>query len=74
MTSHGVPEPLGFRFREEDGAWDVLVYPPPVELVGGAHEGGVASPCFSLNLERVRAAFGRGEGRWGGRAAASPRP
>ena len=30
MTSHGVPGPLGFRFREEDGGWDVLVYPLPV--------------------------------------------
>jgi hypothetical protein len=59
MTSHGVPGPLGFRFREEDGAWDVLVYPVPVELVGGAHDGGVVSPCFSLDLERVRSAFSR---------------
>ena len=30
MTSHGVPGPLGFRYLDEDGAWDVLVYPLPV--------------------------------------------
>jgi hypothetical protein len=59
MTSHGVPGPLGFRYREEDGAWDVLVHPLPVELVGGAHDGGVVSPCFALDLEQVRSAFTR---------------
>jgi hypothetical protein len=59
MTSHGIPGPLGLRYREEDGAWDVLVYPLPVELVGGAHDGGVVSPCFSLDLEQVRSAFAR---------------
>ena len=58
-TSQGVPGPLGFRYSEEDGFWDVLVYPLPVELVGGAHDGGVVSPCFSLDLEEVRAAFTR---------------
>ena len=58
-TSQGVPGPLGFRYGEEDGFWDVLVYPLPVELVGGAHDGGVVSPCFSLDLEEVRAAFTR---------------
>ncbi len=58
-TSHGVPGPLGFRYDEEDGSWDVLVYPLPVELVGGAHDGGVVSPCFFLDLEQVRSAFTR---------------
>jgi hypothetical protein len=32
-----------------------------VELVGGAHDGGLVSPGFSLDLERVRAAFERVE-------------
>jgi len=38
MTSHAVPSPLGLRDREEEGAWEVLVYPLPVNLVGGPHD------------------------------------
>jgi hypothetical protein len=49
--------PLGLRYREEDGSWEVWVYPTPVELVGGAHDGEVVLPGFSLDLEQLRAAF-----------------
>ncbi len=59
MTAHGAPGLLGFRYHEEEGLWEVLLYPLPVELVGGAHDGGLVSPGFSLDLERVRAAFAR---------------
>src|SRR5262249_51757868 len=59
MTSHGVPGPVGFRFRQDDGMWEGLVYPLPVELVGGAHDGGVVAPGFSLDVEGLRAAFAR---------------
>jgi hypothetical protein len=59
MTAHGVPGPLGLRYREEDGAWEVLVYQLPVELVGGRHDGEVVSPGFSVDLEAVRSAFTR---------------
>lgn len=58
-TSHGVPGPLGFRYREEGGAWEVLVYPWPVELVGGAHDGSMVALCFSLDVEQIRSAFTR---------------
>jgi hypothetical protein len=59
ITAHGVPGRLGLRYREEDGCWDVLVYPLPVELVGGRHDGEVVSPGFSVDLEAVRSAFTR---------------
>ena len=39
--------------------WDVLVYALPVEMVGGAHDGGLATPGFSLDLQSLRAAFAR---------------
>jgi hypothetical protein len=58
MTAQA-PGPLGFRYGEEEGAWEVLVYPLPVEMVGGAHDGGVVSPGFSLDLEGLRSLFGR---------------
>src|SRR3954469_12780634 len=59
MTAHGMPGRLGVRFREDEGAWEVLVYELPVELVGGRHDGEVVSPGFSLDLEAVRSAFTR---------------
>ena len=45
MEAHA-PVPMGLRYREEDGDWEVLVYPLPVELIGGAHDGGVVVPGF----------------------------
>src|SRR5262249_46277330 len=58
---HGMPGRLGLRYREEEGAWEVLVYQVPVELVGGRHDGEVVSPGFTLDLEQVRSAFTRVE-------------
>jgi hypothetical protein len=49
--------PLGLRYAEEDGFWELTVYPTPVELVGGARDGAVVAPWFSLDLEQLRAAF-----------------
>jgi hypothetical protein len=51
--------PLGFRYVEEDEFWEVVVYPTPVELLGGTHDGAVVAPSFSLDLEGLRAAFDR---------------
>src|SRR5262245_57080787 len=49
--------PLGYRYREEDGFWEIWIYPTPVELVGGAHDGAVVAPDFSLDLEELRSFF-----------------
>jgi hypothetical protein len=49
--------PLGLRYRVEDGFWEVWVYPTPVELVGGAFDGKVVAPGFTLDLEEMRSAF-----------------
>src|SRR4051794_20126959 len=54
-----MPGRLGVRYREDEGAWEVLVYELPVEMVGGRHDGEVVSPGFSLDLEAVRSAFTR---------------
>jgi len=59
MTSESAPGPLGFRHYEDDGCWIVHVYPRPVELVGGAVDGEVVAPGFSLDLEELRALFDR---------------
>lgn len=49
--------PMGFRCLEEDGFWMVLLYPTPVELLGGAHDGAVVAPGFTLDLEGLREEF-----------------
>ena len=49
--------PLAFRYGEEDGFWEVILYPTPVELVGGASDGEVVQPGFTLDLEGLRSAF-----------------
>jgi hypothetical protein len=51
--------PLGLRYREEDGCWEVLIYPTPVELVGGPQDGAVVAPGFTLDLEQLRGLFAR---------------
>lgn len=49
--------PLGLRYHEEDGFWDITIHPTPVELVGGRHDGERVSAGFSLDLEQLRSIF-----------------
>ena len=51
--------PLGYRYREDEGLWEVWVYPMPVELLGGAVDGKVVAPGYSLDLRRLPAALDR---------------
>lgn len=57
MLGHGPAVPLGLRYRQMANQWDILIYPLPVEMIGGAHDGGLAAPGFSLDLEQLRSAF-----------------
>jgi len=57
MESAGVPGPLGMQYGREDGFWQVTVFPQPVEQVGGADDGAVVSPGFTLDLEELRSIF-----------------
>ena len=41
MEAHSPTGPVGFRYREEDAIGELVVYPTPVELVGGADDGAV---------------------------------
>ncbi len=54
---HTLMGPLGFRYGEDGGLWEIMVYPTPVELSGGDVDGLVVSPGFSLELEPMLAAF-----------------
>ena len=57
MEPDSVQGPLGYRYGEEEGFWEVIVYPTPVELVGGAVDGEVVAPGFTLDLEGLRSGF-----------------
>jgi hypothetical protein len=59
VTVHGPVGELGLRYRELEKLWDLLLYPLPVEMVGGAHDGGLAAPGFSVDLGKLLAAFAR---------------
>ena len=57
VEAEGPLGPLGLRSWEEDGMWEVWVYPKPVELVGGRHDGKIVEPRFSLDLQQLREVF-----------------
>src|SRR5689334_10776033 len=59
MSANGPEGPLGLRYRQLAECWDLLLYPLPVEMIGGAHDGGLACPSFSLDLDGLRSAFTR---------------
>ena len=49
--------PLGYRWHEESGFWEIDIYPMPIELVGGAVDGAVVDPGYSLDLAALQAVF-----------------
>ena len=57
MEAHNVMGPLGFRWSEEQQFWEVIVYPTPIGLVGGATDGELVSPGFSLNVKELQSIF-----------------
>ncbi len=63
--SHAPPFKMGYHYAEDDGLWEALVYPIPVRLVGGAEDGTILSPGFSVDLRQVSSAFEEVAGlRW----------
>jgi hypothetical protein len=57
MEAHCACGPLAFRWRSEDDFWEVKVYCTPGEAVGGAEDGAVLVPGFSLDLMELMAVF-----------------
>ncbi len=49
--------PLRMRYWEEDDFWEIRIHTTPVELVGGAHDGEVVLPGFTLEVMELQAAF-----------------
>ena len=59
MMADSPTGPLGYRYGEDDGLWQIDLYPTPVELVGGAADGEVVAPGFSLDIEELLGLFDR---------------
>ena len=59
MMADELMGPLGVLYHQEGDFWEVMLYPSPVEKVGGADDGAVIHPGFALDLEGLRALFDR---------------
>ena len=57
ITADSPMGPLGYRWGEEEGFWEIDIYLTPVELVGGAVDGEIVAPDYSLDLEERRSLF-----------------
>ena len=65
MEAHDVMGPFGYRWGEEDEFWEIIVYPTPIELVGGYADGENVSPGFSLDIKELSCSFDEvAEVRW----------
>lgn len=63
IEAHSPMGYLGYRYREEEEGQeafaDLIVYPTPVELVGGSEDGAIVYPGFSFDLQSLLSAFER---------------
>ncbi len=57
MEVHCAAGPLAFRWGNEDDFWDVMIYCSPGEAVGGAEDGAILVPGFSLDLKELMSVF-----------------
>lgn len=57
MEAHSPMGPLEYRYHTEEAFTELIVYPTPVELVGGAEDGAIVIPGFTLDLEALLSAF-----------------
>ena len=57
MEAHQPMGAMGWRYQEEDESVELIVYATPVALVGGAHDGAIVVPGFSLDVQALQALF-----------------
>ena len=59
MDAHSPIGALGWRYHEEEDLLELVVYPTPIQLVGGEHDGAIVIPGFSLDVLALQAVFER---------------
>jgi hypothetical protein len=57
IEAHSPMGPMKWQYVEEDGLGELLVYPTPVELVGGEEDGAIVIAGFALDVHDLLAAF-----------------
>jgi hypothetical protein len=57
LEPHSATGPLAFRWRQEGDFWEIAVYYTPGEVIGGAEDGAVIVPGFSLHVQELISAF-----------------
>ena len=57
MEAHNVTGPLAYRHHQEDDLTTVLLYPTPVELVGGEEDGVRVVSGFTLDILALMSIF-----------------
>ena len=57
IEAHSPMGPMKWQYLEEDDLGELLVYPTPVELVGGEEDGAIVIAGFYLDLHELLAAF-----------------
>ena len=62
LLSDGSTKHLGIQYREDDGYWEISVYPIHGEGDLEEAEGSVASPGFAWDIEELRSVFDRIDG------------
>ncbi len=57
IEAHNLVGPLEYWVSTEEGLTELVVYPLPVELVGGAVDGAIVDSEFSLDVHTLQSAF-----------------
>lgn len=59
IEAHNLMGPLAYWYGTEEELTELVIFPTPVELVGGATDGAVVVSGFSLDVQGLQAAFER---------------
>jgi hypothetical protein len=59
LEAHSAMGPLEYWYNAEAEIVELVVYPTPVELIGGEFDGAVVVPGFSLDVQSLQTAFER---------------
>ncbi|MEM9092175.1 MAG: hypothetical protein AAGC93_26000 [Cyanobacteria bacterium P01_F01_bin.53] len=57
VEAYSAMGPFGFRYRQDDEDWELIVYPTPVELMGGSEDGALVHSGFSLDIQFLLSRF-----------------
>ena len=57
MQAHSATGPVGYRYSQEEDLTEIIVYPTPVELVGGEEDGCLVIAGFTLDILALMSVF-----------------